>query len=45
MIVIVRNYNYITIHKFRYKFVRYWLCVMVNKLKGFQVEVLEDDGI
>lgn len=45
MIVIVKNDNYITIHKFRYKFIRYAMCVLINKLRGYEVEVLEDDAI
>lgn len=41
MWVIVRN-KYEIVY-FRYKFIRYWLYIIKNKIEGNDVEILEDE--
>lgn len=41
MIVIVKDNNYITIYKYRHKLIRYYLCIIINKIKGYQVKVID----
>jgi len=45
MIVIVKNASMTTIYTFKHKFIRYYLCVLLNRLKGREVEVLKNEGI
>lgn len=40
MIVIVKDNNYITIYKYRHKLIRYYLCIIINKIKGYEVDIL-----
>ena len=42
MIVIVKDNNYITIYKYRHKLIRYYLCIIINKIKGYEVDILDN---
>lgn len=45
MIVIVKDKNYTTIYKFRRKLIRYYLCIIINKIKGHEVETINEKDI
>ena len=45
MIVIVKDNNYITIYKYRHKLIRYYLCIIINKIRGYEVETLKEKDI
>ncbi len=42
MWVIVKDKN---IYYFKHKFIRYYLCILVHKIKGYEVEVLKYERI
>lgn len=45
MIVIVKDANKTIIYRFKHKFIKYYLCVIINKLKGREVKTLKNEGI
>lgn len=45
MIVIIKAKNITTIHKFRRKLIRYYLCIIINKIRGYEVETLKEKDI
>ena len=45
MIVIVKDKIYTTIYKFRRKLIKYYLCIIINKIKGYEVEILNEKDI
>lgn len=42
MIVIVKNASMTTIYTFKHKFIRYYLCIIINKIKGNEVDILDE---
>lgn len=42
MIVIVKGLNITTIYRFKRKFIRYFLCIIINKIKGNEVDILDE---
>ena len=45
MIVIVRSKKYASIKRYKYKFIRYYLYILINKVKGYEVAVLKDERV
>ena len=45
MIVIIKAKNITTIYKFRRKLIRYYLCIIINKIRGHEVEILNEKDI
>lgn len=43
MWVIIENEKKKEIQYFRHKFIRYWLCIIKNKIQGNIVEILDDE--
>lgn len=42
MIVIVKEKNITTLYNFKHKFIRYYLCIIINKIKGYEVDILDE---
>jgi hypothetical protein len=38
---VIVKYEYA--YYFRHKFIRYYLCILINKIRGKEVEVLENE--
>lgn len=43
MYVLIKYSNKVELRHFKHKFIRYWLCIIINKIKDYEVEVLEDE--
>lgn len=45
MIVIVKGKNITTLYNFKHKFIRYYLCIIINKIKGNGVDILDEEDL
>lgn len=45
MIVIVKEKNITTLYNFKHKFIRYYLCIIINKIKGHEVDIIDKKNL
>lgn len=45
MIVIVKGKNITSLYNFKHKFIRYYLCIIINKIKGHEVDILDEKDL
>lgn len=45
MIVIVKEKSITTLYNFKHKFIRYYLCIIINKIKGYGVDILDEEDL
>lgn len=45
MIVLVKDNKETVLYYFKHKLLRYYLCIVINKLKGKEVIILNNEGI
>ena len=43
MIVIVKETYKTIIYRYKHKFIRYYLCIIINKIKGYEVGILDEE--